>query len=48
MAWIQLHWAEVLAIGAIILRLMESVAALTPTDKDNKWIAIVKEFFRFG
>ena len=48
MNWIVEHWGEVMAILLVILRLAESVAALTPSDADNKAIAAIKEFFHFG
>jgi len=48
MNWIVEHWGEVVALGLLGLRFLESVAALTETDKDNKFIAMVKEFFHFG
>lgn len=48
MSWIIAHWAELLAAFMLLLRAAEAFAALTPTDKDNKFIAWLKEYFRFG
>ena len=42
------HWVGISASLLLLLRFAESVAALTKSDKDNKIIAIIKEFFRFG
>ena len=48
MTWITSNWVAISAILLAALRLAESVAAVTKTDKDNKVIATVKEFFHFG
>jgi len=48
MSWISSHWAELTAVLLTVLRVAESIANLTPTDRDNKIIATIKEFFRFG
>jgi hypothetical protein len=48
MSWITEHWVGITAIGLALLRLAESIVAITPTDKDNKLVATIKEFFRFG
>lgn len=42
------HWGELLAALLALLRALESIAKITPTDKDNKIIAVIKEFCRFG
>ena len=41
-------WAGVVAIGLAVLRLLESIAIVTRTNKDNKFVETLKEFFRFG
>ena len=46
--WFQENWVAISASLLLLLRFAESVAAITPTDKDNKIIAAIKEFFRFG
>jgi len=51
-AYVQLHWAEIGLSLMLILRAIESVVSLTPTDKDDKIvakaIAIVKNFFKIS
>lgn len=46
--WLKSNWVAISAILLAVLRLFESIAAVTKTDADNKIIASVKEFFRFG
>ena len=46
--WFQENWVAISASLLLLLRFAESVAAITPTDKDNKIIATIKEIFRFG
>ena len=48
MTWITENWISITAIALTFLRFAESIAAVTKTDKDNKVIATIKEFFRFG
>lgn len=49
--WIKTHWAEIGVVILALVRLAESIAAMTPTDKDDKLIAKVKtilqNFFTF-
>ena len=52
MDWITKHWAEIglVLVGAV--RLAESIAKLTPSQKDDKIVAkikaVVAKFFSFG
>ena len=48
MEFITNNWVAISAVLLAALRLAESVAVITKTDKDNKIIATIKEFFRFG
>lgn len=48
MEWITSNW-EVIGIALLaVLRAAESIAELTPTDKDNKVVAVIRNFFTFG
>lgn len=46
--WLVSNWAAVTAAVLAVLRLAESFAIVTKTDKDNKLVATLIEFFRFG
>lgn len=46
--WLIENWKEVTLVFAALLRLLESFAIVTKTNKDNKFIETIKEFFRFG
>ena len=48
MEWITAHRAVITAVALAVLRFAESIVAITPSDKDNKVLAAVKAFFRFG
>ena len=52
MQWIKENWAELTAIVLAVLRLAESIAEMTPSEKDDKVVAqvkaILKHFFSFG
>ena len=48
MEWLTTNWVALSAILLTALRFAESIAAVTKTDADNKIIASIKEFFRFG
>lgn len=48
MTWITTNWVALSAILLALLRLAESIAVVTKTEKDNQVIATIKEFFRFG
>jgi 16S rRNA U1498 N3-methylase RsmE len=48
MAWIIEHWSEIGVAALLLLRVAECIVNLTPTDKDNKVIAFIKEFFKIS
>lgn len=48
MAWIIEHWSEIGVVALLVLRVVESIANLTPTDKDNKVVLFIKEFFKIS
>lgn len=46
--WGKDNWPAIMAALLLGLRFAESIAQLTPTDKDNKLIATIKNFFKFN
>ena len=42
------NWAALTTLFFALLRAAESFALASKTDKDNKFIETIKEFFRFG
>ena len=48
MDFIRDNWSALVTLFLGLLRLAESFAIASKTDKDNKFIETVKEFFRFG
>ena len=48
MDFIRDNWAALTTLFFTLLRAAESFAIASTTEKDNKFIATIKEFFRFG
>jgi len=45
MEWVSTHWVEVVACATAVVTAADRIAALTPTEKDDKVLAKVKGFF---
>lgn len=44
MTWIIENWADVMVVITSVIAAASAIAALTPTDADNKIIAKIKSF----
>lgn len=47
-AFVKANWAEIATAGLLLLRVVECIVKVTPTNVDNKILEVIKEFFRIS